>query len=183
MVSEGNVTSRRWFLRAGIVLSSLAIISCVSQTADAAAPRVRRYYITQAQYLGGQALTACAKGFHMASLWEILSPSAMQYDTVLGGSAPDSGYGPPDNYQGWVRTGSTSNVSTTDPGISNCALWTSNLRSDYGTRASLVPYWILDPNVVSPWLTGPSPCDTTFLGVWCVENFKGEASPAGAPVP
>jgi hypothetical protein len=72
---------------------------------------------------GSQALTACAAGFHMASLWEIFDPSNLQYDGTLGRTNDDSGFGPPtaDFFLngGWVRTGFGSSA-TGAVGETNC---------------------------------------------------------------
>ena len=43
----------------------------------------REFYLTQLRHLAGEATTACA-GFHMASMWEILDPSNLRYNTNLG---------------------------------------------------------------------------------------------------
>ena len=41
----------------------------------AQAPSMRQYYVTTTKKPGGEATTACAAGYHMASLWEILDTS------------------------------------------------------------------------------------------------------------
>jgi hypothetical protein len=66
---------------------------------------LRKYYLTQTTHTGGQSLSACAEGYHMASLWEILDPSNLSYDTSLGFTLADSGSGPPASSLGWIRTG------------------------------------------------------------------------------
>ena len=43
----------------------------------------RKYYLTLPQFEGDQVLTACARGYHMASLFEILDTSNLRYDTTL----------------------------------------------------------------------------------------------------
>ena len=65
----------------------------------------QKFYLTKDSFQGGQALTACAKPFHMASLWEILDPSNLKYDTGRGYINDDSGSGAPANVIGWIRTG------------------------------------------------------------------------------
>ena len=55
----------------------------------------RSFYLTKTTHTGAQALAACAEGYHMASLWEILNPSNLRYDTELGVVVGDSGFGPP----------------------------------------------------------------------------------------
>ena len=64
----------------------------------------RAFYLTTTTHTGAQATTACAAGFHMASLWEIFDPSNLRYDATVGATADDSGAGPP-FLGGWVRTG------------------------------------------------------------------------------
>lgn len=70
----------------------------------------RKFYLTQDGFAGDQALSACAEGYHMASLWEIFNTSDLRYDTTLGFTQEDSGSAPPSNRNGWVRMGSSSSV-------------------------------------------------------------------------
>jgi hypothetical protein len=113
-------------------------------------------------HAGNQALTACAAGFHMASLWEIYDPSNLKYDTTLGLVHADSGSGPPSGAfnagQGWIRTGApgASNV----PGVANCQAWSTT--SGQGTRASLTA-------IGGPWAVIEDPCAGESR-VWCVEE-------------
>jgi hypothetical protein len=44
----------------------------------------RRFYLTTGSFPGNHQANICAVGFHMASLWEILDPSSLTYDTQLG---------------------------------------------------------------------------------------------------
>jgi hypothetical protein len=46
--------------------------------------KARKFYITQDFFHATQALTACADGYHMASLWEIFDTTNLRYDTKLG---------------------------------------------------------------------------------------------------
>src|SRR5207245_10636606 len=55
----------------------------------------RRFYLTNESFQGNQAITACASGYHMASRFEILDVSVLQYDTGKGLTTDDSGAGPP----------------------------------------------------------------------------------------
>jgi hypothetical protein len=129
----------------------------------------RRFYMTQGSHHGDSALQACAPGFHFASLWEILDPSGLRYDTTLGLSAPDSGEGPPGSIAiGWIRTGwSASGAGSA--GLSNCEAWTSPLQSDEGTLVSLSLGWNGSSFPVDPWVPFTSPCDLPHA-VWCVED-------------
>ena len=129
-----------------------------------------KFYLTQEVFLGSAALTACAGGYHMASLWEILELGSLKYDTSRGFVTPDAGSGPPSITPGWVRTAYYP-YSANVPGGSNCALWTSNSGADYGTSVMLEPSW--SPNAVaspiSPWRAGTFSCDYR-IQVWCVHN-------------
>ena len=54
------------------------------------------------------AAAACAAGFHMAALVELLDPSTLAYVAGLGVPEPfqsDQGSGPPFQLRGWARTG------------------------------------------------------------------------------
>jgi len=95
----------------------------------------RRFYMTKGTFTGGQALTACAAGYHMASRWELLDVSGLEYDTLLGRTEDDSGRGP--TWRGaWARTGV---VSETLDGFAfpNCAVWTSSSQSHLGMTVYL----------------------------------------------
>lgn len=128
----------------------------------------RKFYITPNQYSGRQALTACAAGYHMASLWEIFDFSNLRYDTTLGVTQADSGFGPP-NFSGWIRTGFFDTGSST-PGVGNCQAWTSNNNSDQGTIVGIGGFnWDSPSTRVSPWSAATRPCDAP-ISVWCVQD-------------
>jgi len=100
----------------------------------------RKFYLTKTlDHDGAEALSACAEGYHMASMWEIHEPSNLRYDTTLGLTTADSGFGAPID-SGWIRTGFSANGSTT-PGRSNCNGWTTSATTSYGTRVSLEDHW------------------------------------------
>ncbi len=132
----------------------------------AATTGMRHYYLYYAVETATQALTACASGYHMASLWEMLDTSHFQYNTALGDSRPDSGLGPPTGYSGWVRTGYVSNNGTT-AGQANCNAWTST--SGDGTVVSLPFDWTAAPQDIHVWTVSISSCGNS-ADVWCVED-------------
>ena len=135
----------------------------------AGAPAPRHFYLTPARQSGGAALTACARGFHMASVWEIIDPSNLKYDTTKGFSQDDSGSGPPTLAGGWVRTGGEAN-ETGVPGTSNCNAWTSNNPFGEGTVMALPPIWTAtDLSVINPWFAGGEICAEPTR-VWCVQD-------------
>ncbi len=135
---------------------------------------LRGYYLTQSTYNGAEAdgtdgngAGVCASGYHFASLWEILDPSNLKYDTDLGYTQDDSGQGPPSMSWGWVRTGASASISIT-PGSGNCGVWTSS-SSDYGgTIAQLPSNWGAGQDI-HVWEVDSAFC-SNYLFVWCVAD-------------
>jgi hypothetical protein len=128
---------------------------------------MRQYYLTELEYKGDEALTACEAGYHMASLWEIADPSNLKYNSVLGFTREDSGHGPP--YKaGWVRTGYTSYGGNT-AGQGNCQAWSSHESSDDGTRAFLPSSWTAGDQDMGVWAVSAIGCSSS-ASVWCIED-------------
>ena len=125
-----------------------------------------QYYLTSGAYRGDQVLSACAPGYHMASLWEIVDTSNLRYNSTLGSTRLDSGHGPPTAARGWVRTGSSSD-STGTPGFSNCHAWTSGAHEDFGSRVYLPNDWTAGDQDFLGWAVEAARCEAT-LPVWCV---------------
>jgi hypothetical protein len=152
-------------------IASLLIIILIGVAIDGdAKQKLRKFYLTQDIFTGSQVLTACAKGYHMASLWEIFDTSNLSYNTDLGFIKDDSGSGPPSAIQGWIRTGSSSSTSLTqDPGQTNCTAWTTD-GDDLGTAVELESQWEIIPvSPISPWAAESSIC-ANLLQVWCVQD-------------
>ena len=105
------------------------ISSLETQVASLANKGPRKFYLTRTEHDGAHALTACAGGYHMASLWEIFDTSNLRYDTELGFTRDDSGFGPP-IAQGWIRTGYIAS-GFGPPGLINCKAWTSANHGDW----------------------------------------------------
>jgi hypothetical protein len=138
----------------------------------AAATNMRQYYLTTTSHDGAEAdgtdgngAGVCASGYHFASLWEILDPSNLEYNSDLGRTRDDSGAGPP-SYDGWVRTGYSSNNGAT-AGQANCEAWSNNT-SGYGTRARVTSDWTGTKHM-HVWFVGTTGCGSTRY-VWCVED-------------
>jgi hypothetical protein len=140
----------------------LLLLAALPSGAEAAG---RKFYLTQDTFFGNQALTACAKGYHMASLWEIFNLSTLTYDTKRGQATQDSGNGPPP-IAGWIRTGFLDSGAAT-PGEGNCHTWTSASPSDEGTLVNLPGAWQSGSTIVSPWQATGAICSNR-LHVWCV---------------
>jgi hypothetical protein len=107
----------------------------------------------------------------MASLWEILDPSNLRYNTELGLTTDDSGFGPPSGITGigWIRTGHF--ASPVPPaGQANCIAWTSANSQHFGTSIYLNNNWeSTDVRVVGPWLHTVVTCNA-LMRVWCVQD-------------
>jgi hypothetical protein len=149
-------------------ISCLLIIILIGVAIDAdAKKKARKFYLTQTEVTGSQALTACAKKFHMASLWEIFDTAALQYDTKNGFGLDDSGSGPPAVIGGWARTGSGSN-SGPGSGIANCLSWTTD--SGFGSVISLDSSWdSSNISIITPWDSAFAVCSNPQR-VWCVQD-------------
>jgi hypothetical protein len=160
----------------GVAAVSLLTHSTVSPATLTPPSPVREFYITPHTFDGSHVLTACATGFHMASVWEIHEPSNLRYDTGRGLKLADSGAGPPAGPAGWIRTGYLSAGSTSgSPGETNCKAWTSNNSADMGAVAGLAPgYWGggSPTSPIAPWTALSDTCDrANVYGVWCVQNW------------
>jgi hypothetical protein len=135
------------------------------------APVRRAFYLTDENYDADEALAACASGYHMASLWEVLDVSALAY--VYGHpdahTKDDSGRGPPSHWYGWIRTGYSSDASDT-AGIGNCRSWTSTASGDSGTIVRLTYDWTAAGTVVGPWEADAFTCSSVGP-VWCVQDL------------
>jgi hypothetical protein len=153
-------------LLAYLTLTGKSAAASETEAAQAASTGMRQFYLTTSTLQGNQALTACAPGYHMASLWEIADPSNLKYNTSLGAVWDDSGQGPPSFESGWVRTGYQSNTGDT-PGQANCALWTSS--SGNGTAAMLHDDWTGGYQNMGVWTVYASSC-SSYPHVWCIED-------------
>jgi hypothetical protein len=172
------------FKKSLVALAGLLVLGCaiaaltplVSRGQGKQQRGLRKFYLTQTSHDGSEALSACVDGYHMASLWEILDPSNLSYDTSLGATVADSGSGPP-NGSGWIRTGfiasngGTAPDGTVPPGSGNCQVWTSASSAAYGTTA-LVPIYgssEIEVTVISPWVARSTICSAKPR-VWCVQD-------------
>jgi hypothetical protein len=148
-------------------LTGKSAVASEAETAQAASTGMRLYYLTQSEYKGNGALSACAAGYHFASFWELADPSNLKYNTSLGYMRDDSGYGPPYKI-GWVRTGYASS-GTNVAGRANCLLWASNSGTDYGTQAYLPSSWTAGDEDMGVWVVSSIPCSGS-ASVWCIED-------------
>lgn len=123
----------------------------------------RQFYLTRTQHDGAHALSACAAGYHMASLYEIFDPSNLRYNTELGQASGDSGLGPALIF-GWIRG------SSSIPPLTNCGQWTDASDMLRGNGVSLHGYFDSNPvTQISPWFAFSFECNTEQR-VWCVQD-------------
>lgn len=137
----------------------------VASPTQAGNPIRLQYYLTKTGYVGDQALTACAPGYHMASLWEIADTSNLRYNRTLGVTRMDSGHGPPTD-TGWIRTGSGSGFLGS-PGTANCRAWTSSAWGDIGSYLFLPNNWTTNDEDILGWAVAVARCSVA-RSVWCV---------------
>jgi hypothetical protein len=171
-----EVLPRKWSIVAWVTLVGIVVLG--HGLGGRVEAQGRTYWLTAPNFTGAEALTACPSG-HMASMFEILAPSTVEYDTKLGVTQPDSGNGPPADLWGWIRTGSpaSSPGSGATPGVANCAVWTISTwptnATAWGTVVRLRSMWdeSISPTLrglFTPWESGIMTCDNK-LGVWCVD--------------
>jgi hypothetical protein len=136
--------------------------------------RPGNFYLTKTNHNGAEALTACAVGDHMASIWELQNPSNLAYSTAYGLQWTDSGLGPPTG-GGWIRTGAAASGAAPDPHkafttLANCLAWTSANASDFGNLVNLHIPWLNEPDAnMAPWKISSASCNTK-TAVWCVQD-------------
>lgn len=159
------------------VVNVPACPACPDVTCPSApAPAARRYYLTAGLYDGAAASTACASGFHLASVWELYDLGALRYDGPAGEVHVVEAAGPgpymegSDAY-GWMRNGVTQADTLQDPGA-NCAHWTSSEPGHWGqtgapTRSGISTTY--PQTVYGAWFMQPFRC-ATMIRAWCVED-------------
>jgi hypothetical protein len=175
-----RIRLRRWPGLGTLLLMYLLLVvalACLAwagtaPAASAAQPRLvdsglRSFYLTPLQYDGAHARRACASGYHMASLWELVDPSILRYDTLLGLTRDDSGQGPPST-GGWVRTGGPRR-GIGGAGEVNCEGWTTASASLMGTTIHLPVIWDIGDQDLGPWGVGTGLC-SGWTYVWCVSD-------------
>lgn len=127
----------------------------------------KRFYLSQTTVQGNTALTGCAAGFHMASMWEIFDPSTLVYDKALGEGGGDAGEGPPTDHLGWIRTGWVA-VDSAIAGEGNCKAWSDT--TGFGSIAAPHPNWESGaPDDIPPWNTDLAAC-LSNIRVWCIQD-------------
>ena len=145
--------------------STSVTISCTDGTSAFLSFGARQFYLTRSLFQGDEALTACAPGYHMASLWEIHDVTYLRYNTALGSTQADSGLGPP-SAGGWVRTGFVDGGAATR----NCRAWTSSSDDHDGSIGQIGnAEWNVPAVVITPWVSGLLDCSEE-APVWCVQD-------------
>lgn len=142
--------------------------SLVATQGQLDALRPRAYYLSTVEADGAGAPSACAAGFHMASLWEIHDTTVLRYATALGTVTADSGSGPPNDEFGWIRTGNRARAG--GPGEANCEAYVTNGAGFEGSQVQLTEEWESPASGrVSPWDVSTLRCDLPSR-VWCVQD-------------
>jgi hypothetical protein len=150
---------------AALLLRGPAPASAAGEQVSAATDGMRRYYLAPAVSNATLAEDGCETGYHFASFWEILDTSNLVYNTTLGLYYDDSGSGPPTFWEGWVRTGYSSNNGTI-PGQANCSAWSA--MTGNGTTVRLPANWTAGSDL-HVWDADTAACGSPAK-IWCVED-------------
>jgi hypothetical protein len=130
-------------------------------------PSGKSYYLSTTLHDGSEAPFACAAGYHMANIYEILDPTNIPYNQDLGVIQDDSGDGPPAVLKGWMRTGRNA-VGSGTPWEANCLAYQSDDQGLLGTTSILAEENI-GGSRNGAWSGSTAACDET-LPVWCVSD-------------
>jgi hypothetical protein len=160
----------------GATLFLVTLCATVVVTQPHIASAVTDYYLTSATVPPTKALTACASGFHMASLTELSNFGTLHYyynySHAVNLGIAVQGHGPPLAIPGWIITGYDIGEAET---ISNCNNWTSTDGVSYsGTVASIglaadpTPYDNFTVNSIV-WNIAYQQCGA-LNHVWCIAN-------------
>ena len=87
------------------ILNHVRVVASASSTETTSPLSMRQYYLSKASVHSYEAPGVCASGYHFASLWEIMDPSGLKYNSTLGLTSYDSGEGPPTAYHGFTLCG------------------------------------------------------------------------------
>jgi hypothetical protein len=151
------------------MLASVALLGMLAALASSPASAGKKFYLTlEADVSGAEADTACANGFHLASLWEIFDFSQLKYDAKRGYTIATAGSGPPTSELGWVHTAGPSNAIG-GSGTANCANYSSFMAMQFGTAVELTNDWDAAPTPISPWVASNSSCVASFRA-WCKQD-------------
>jgi hypothetical protein len=145
------------------LIVQVAVPALVAETQFAP---VGEFFLTKDRVPGNLAAKHCTAvnpSFHMASIWEILTPGTLKYGGGPGLLLGDSGFGPPAETFGWVRTGTDSSNAGS---MANCNAWTTT--TGIGKTARLDPRYLFGL-AIAPWETSVGNCADGFR-VWCVSN-------------
>ena len=160
-----------------------AVLISMSLTAGLACAKDKDgtyFYLTEETHLGDTVIDACARGYHFASIWELLDLFSLTYNYERGYVNMDSGRGPPAEIGGWVRTGTefAPNCSTA------AGPWTDGEMPPPppGPVNAGMKAWLDHPSWDDPgadlsqfrWRFAPAPCGVPAeaIGVWCVSDQK-----------
>lgn len=120
----------------------------------------RLFYLTRANFLPNVAASACAPGFHFASVPELTTEGNLEYAEALGRQHVEAGVSAgPEWWGGWVRTGILG-------GSLSCNGWTSTAPADRGAILAAPPHSTTNP---LEWQGGQQGCGTP-VPVWCIAD-------------
>ena len=142
--------------------------------------KAKMYYLTTTVFTGGDAITACDPGFHMASLSEIQDPSNLQYaprrtpayDSPYDSPAFDQASDQFPDHTGWVRT----EVDALTGLVYNCDVWSSSSDQQSGITMTRRSLWgergrsLYESDPAAWWQSTRTASCSQPEFVWCVED-------------
>jgi hypothetical protein len=146
----------RWLVSGVLMLSAASALPGTS----AKAAGTRKFYLTKEMFNGSQVLRACAKGYRLASIWEVADPSNLVYNAKMGYRNAPYQMGPP-SYTGQIETTGWLDVGQPPDDNYNCQGWTVDAGSVGMT------YWLTGPP--ANWSWQQVDCAES-RPVWCVSN-------------
>ena len=140
----------------------------------------KMYYLTTTGFTGGDAITACDPGFHMAILSEIQDPSTLQYaprrtpayDSPYDSPAFDQASDQFPDHTGWVRTEADALTGL----VYNCDVWRSSSDQQSGTMMMRGSLWgengrsLYNSDPAAWWQATRTASCSLPEHVWCVED-------------
>ena len=162
-------------MRRLLLVALMVLVTLIGMVGFSRADNAKMYYLTNNYFNGGDAITACVSGFHMAGISEIQDPSNLQYATT-GTAAYDAlvdgeGFEPPSDHMGWVRSGSFPLVGVPD----YCDFSMSSFEQQSGTTMSRRTLWDhpsteLQASAAPSWWYTTQESSSQPEPVWCVED-------------
>jgi hypothetical protein len=165
-----------------LLVAVMVLVSLVGMVGFSRADNAKMYYLTKNSFDGGDAITACDSGFHMASLSEIQDPSNVQYapgrkpayDSTYEFVPFDQASDQFPDHIGWVRSG----VYPPSGFVNDCGDFRDKYDIQLGTTMTRRSLWGEDnghslyeeSDPAAWWQSTQTASCSQPEPVWCVED-------------